>query len=153
MGTSGAFLAGDLFNLYVWFEVLLMSSFVLMSLGGTRPQLEGSLKYVTLSLISSTLFLLSAGLLYALAGTLNMADLARVLPQSPKPGVVAALALLLVSAYAIKAVRAAAPKGEAESAGRLECRWQREQLPDQIRELVLDDERLRNGICWSAFDC
>ncbi len=57
------------------------------------------------------------------------------------------------AAYAIKAVRAAAPDGESESAGRSECRWQREQLPDEIRALVLDDERLRNGICWSAFDC
>jgi len=57
------------------------------------------------------------------------------------------------AAYAIKAVRAAAPKGEAESAGRLECRWQRDQLPEAIRELVLDDQRLRNDICWSVFDC
>jgi hypothetical protein len=57
------------------------------------------------------------------------------------------------AAYAIKAVRAAAPEGEAESAGRLECHWQREQLPDAIRELVLDDQRLRNAICWSAFEC
>ncbi len=57
------------------------------------------------------------------------------------------------AAYAIKAVRAAALKGEAESAGRLECRWQREQLPDAIRDLVLDDQRLRNDICWSVFDC
>jgi hypothetical protein len=57
------------------------------------------------------------------------------------------------AAYAIKAVRAAAPKGQEESAGRLECRWQREQLPEAIRELVLDDQRLRNDICWSVFDC
>lgn len=57
------------------------------------------------------------------------------------------------AAYAIKAVRAAAPPSEAESAGRFECRWQREQLPDPIRELVLDDQRLRNEICWSVFDC
>lgn len=57
------------------------------------------------------------------------------------------------AAYAIKAARAAAPAGEAESAGRLECRWQREQLPAAIRELVLDDQRLRNAICWSVFDC
>jgi hypothetical protein len=56
------------------------------------------------------------------------------------------------AAYAIKAVRAAAPDGEAESAGSLECRWQREQLPDAIRELVLDDQRVRNEICWSVFD-
>jgi len=58
-----------------------------------------------------------------------------------------------VAAYAIKAVRAAAPKGESESAGRRECHWQREQLPEAIRELVLDDQRLRNDICWSVFDC
>lgn len=57
------------------------------------------------------------------------------------------------AAYAIKAVRAAAPKGESESAGRLECQWQREQLPEAIRNLVLDDQRLRNEICWSVFDC
>ncbi len=57
------------------------------------------------------------------------------------------------AAYAIKAARAAAPKGEGEAAGRLECRWQRDQLPETIRELVLDDERLRNDICWSVFDC
>ncbi len=57
------------------------------------------------------------------------------------------------AAYAIKAARAAAAEGDGESAGRLECRWQRDQLPDAIRDLVLDDERLRNAICWSAFDC
>ncbi len=57
------------------------------------------------------------------------------------------------AAYAIKAVRAAALKDEAERAGRFECQWQREQLPDTIRELVLDDQRLRNDICWFVFDC
>jgi hypothetical protein len=57
------------------------------------------------------------------------------------------------AAYAIKAARAAAPDGESESAGRLECQWQREQLPAAIRDLVLDDQRMRNDICWSVFDC
>jgi hypothetical protein len=57
------------------------------------------------------------------------------------------------AAYAIKAARAAAPEGEGERAGRLECRWQRDQLPEAIRELVLDDQRLRNEICWWVFDC
>ncbi|MCY0928145.1 hypothetical protein OTB20_18485 [Streptomyces sp. H27-H1] len=56
------------------------------------------------------------------------------------------------AAYAIKAARAAVPKGESEAAGRRECRWQRERLPEAIRELVLDDQRLRNDICWSVFD-
>jgi hypothetical protein len=57
------------------------------------------------------------------------------------------------AAYAIKAARAAAPDGDGEGAGRLECRWQRDQLPEAIRELVLDDQRLRNDICWSVFAC
>lgn len=57
------------------------------------------------------------------------------------------------AAYAIKAARAAAPPGEGESAGRRECQWQRGKLPEAIRELVLDDQRLRNQICWSVFDC
>lgn len=70
-------------------------------------------------------------------------------------GVVAHVAAheLGAAAYAIKAARAAAPKGEGEAAGRLECQWQRDQLPEAIRELVLDDQRLRNDICWSVFDC
>lgn len=55
------------------------------------------------------------------------------------------------AAYAIKAVRAAAPVGESDAAGRRECRWQRDQLPDPIRDLVLDDQRARNEICWSVF--
>jgi hypothetical protein len=57
------------------------------------------------------------------------------------------------AAYAIKAARAAATEGEAERIGQLECRWQRDQLPDAIRELVLEDQRLRNQICWSVFNC
>ena len=57
------------------------------------------------------------------------------------------------AAYAIKAVRAAATKGEEENAGRQECRWQRDQLPDPIRDLVLENQRVRNEICWSVFDC
>src|SRR6476469_9955655 len=57
------------------------------------------------------------------------------------------------AAYAIKAARAAAPEGEVECAGRRECGWQRDQLPEAIRALVLDDQRLRNDVCWSVFDC
>ena len=70
-------------------------------------------------------------------------------------GVVAHVAAheLGAAAYAIKAARAAAPEGEGEAGGRRECRWQRDQLPDAIRALVLDDQRLRNDICWSVFDC
>ena len=57
------------------------------------------------------------------------------------------------AAYAIRAAHAAAPEGEREQAGRRECQWQREQLPNEIRELVLDDQRLRNKACWFVFDC
>ena len=57
------------------------------------------------------------------------------------------------AAYAIRAVWAAATKDERVQAGRSECRWQRDQLPREIRELVLDDQRLRNELCWFAFDC
>ena len=57
------------------------------------------------------------------------------------------------AAYAIRAVQAAAPAGEGDAAGREECRWQRDQLPPEIRDLVLDDQRLRNALCWFVFDC
>jgi hypothetical protein len=57
------------------------------------------------------------------------------------------------AAYAVRAARAASPEGEREEGGRRECQWQRAQLPGEIRELVLDDQRLRNGLCWFAFDC
>jgi hypothetical protein len=57
------------------------------------------------------------------------------------------------AAYAIKAVMAAAPPGGSAAAGRAECRWQRDRLPDEVRALVLDDQRRRNDICWSVFDC
>ena len=55
--------------------------------------------------------------------------------------------------YAIRAARAAAPKSERDEAGRLECQWQRARLPDEIRELVLDDQRLRDEYCWFVFSC
>ncbi len=57
------------------------------------------------------------------------------------------------AAYAIKSARAAAPRGRADEAGRLECEWQRAQLPGEIRDLVLDDQKLRNEICWFVFNC
>ena len=57
------------------------------------------------------------------------------------------------AAYAVRAARAAAPDDESDAAGRVECQWQRDRLPDEIRDLVLDDQRLRNELCWFAFDC
>jgi multicomponent Na+:H+ antiporter subunit D len=103
MGVCGAFLTGDIFNLYVWFEVLLIASFVLMALGSERAQMEGAIKYVTINLIASTLFLVAIGLLYAEAGTLNMADLAVVLPTVANPGLMTTIATLFMVAFGIKA--------------------------------------------------
>lgn len=102
MGVNGAFITGDLFNLYVWFEVMLMSSFVMIALGGERSQVEGAIKYVVLNLLSSTLFLSAVGLIYNLAGTLNMADLARSLPNSPASSQVSLVAVLFLVAFGIK---------------------------------------------------
>ncbi len=103
MGISGSFLTGDIFNLFVWFEVMLIASFVLLVLGGEKPQLEGGLKYVTLNLISSAIFLAAVGLLYGLVGTLNMADLAIVLRDPEQPGLVTTLAMLFLIAFGLKA--------------------------------------------------
>lgn len=102
-GCSGAFLTGDLFNLYVWFEVLLVASFGLMTLGGERRQLEGGLKYVALNLIGSTAFLVGAGLVYGVTGTLNMAHLAERLPQLQSPALRAAIAGFFLFAFGSKA--------------------------------------------------
>ncbi len=102
MGVNGAFLTGDLFNMYVWFEVLLISSFVLTVLGGRRSQFEGSIKYVTLNLMSSILFLVALGILYGTVGTLNMADLAVQLPLVQNSALVLALASLFFVAFGIK---------------------------------------------------
>lgn len=103
MGVCGAFLTGDMFNLYVWFEVLLISSFVLLALGGEKRQLAGALKYVTLNLLSSMLFLTAAGILYGLVGTLNMADLSQRLHDIEQSGLTTVVAMLFLVAFGIKA--------------------------------------------------
>jgi len=103
MGVCGAFLTGDLFNLYVWFEVMLIASFVLLTLGGERAQMEGAIKYVTLNLLASALFLAAVGILYGATGTLNLAALSRQLGSVSPPGLVTALAMLFLVAFGIKA--------------------------------------------------
>ncbi len=103
MALSGAVLTGDLFNLFVWFEVMLISSFVLLALGGGRSQIEGAFKYVALNLFASSLFLAAVGILYGVAGTLNMADLAlRFANGTVSPGLVTTLAVLFLIAFGIK---------------------------------------------------
>ena len=103
MGVGGAFLTGDLFNLYVWFEVMLIASFVLLALGGERPQLEGAIKYVTINLVSSAIFLAAVAILYNQTGTLNMADLAVQIRQTQSPGLVTTLAMMFLVCFGIKA--------------------------------------------------
>ncbi len=99
----GAFLTGDLFNLYVWFEVILMASFGIMVMGNRAGRLTGVVKYVTLNLLS-TLFLITAiGLIYGLTGTLNMADLHGKIAQVENTALVNGTALLLMMAFGIKA--------------------------------------------------
>ena len=100
---NGAFLTGDLFNLYVWFEVLLITSFVLLTLGNERTQTKGALPYITLHLFSSAIFLAAVGTIYGMTGSLNMAELAR---RAGTPELASALtpgAILLFCALGTKA--------------------------------------------------
>ncbi len=103
LGVTGAFLTGDIFNLYVWFEVMLISSFGLLIQGGTREQLDAGVKYVVLNLLVTTLFLLGVGFLYGLTGTLNMADLADTIPQVENQGLVKTLAVMFLLCFGAKA--------------------------------------------------
>lgn len=103
MGINGAFLTGDIFNLYVWFEVMLISSFVLLVLGGRPQQLEGAIKYVTLNLLSSSVFLAASGILYGTAGTLNMADLALRIPLLDHRELLSVVAVLFMITFGVKA--------------------------------------------------
>ncbi len=101
-GVCGAFLTGDLFNLYVWFEVMLIASFGLLVLGGNRAQMEGGIKYVALNIVATVFFLTAIGLLYGLTGTLNMADLAGRVAALDDTAPVLAVALLFLVAFGIK---------------------------------------------------
>jgi len=103
MGVCGAFLTGDIFNLYVWFEVMLIASFVLIELGGEKAQLEGTVKYVTLNLMSSAFFLTAVAILYGVVGTLNMADLSLRLENVTPSDLKTTLAMLFFLAFGIKA--------------------------------------------------
>lgn len=102
-GILGAFLTGDIFNLYVWFEVLLISSFGLLVLGSERKQLDGAVKYAFLNLIATTLFLVATGYLYGLFGTLNMADIAVKASELRGTAPLMTLVTLYLLAFAMKA--------------------------------------------------
>ncbi|MCU0910397.1 MAG: Na+/H+ antiporter subunit D [Rhodobacteraceae bacterium] len=102
-GVTGAFVTGDLFNLYVWFEVMLIASFGLLVLGGSKEQIDGGVKYVLLNLVSTILFLSGVGLLYGMTGTLNMADLAVTVPEVENQGLVTVVAMMFMVAFGVKA--------------------------------------------------
>lgn len=103
LGLNGAFLTGDIFNLYVWFEIIIISSFVLITLGGEKAQLEGAVKYFTLNILASMIFLTAIAVLYGLTGTLNMADLALKVAAIENRGLVEITAILFLIAFGIKA--------------------------------------------------
>jgi len=102
-GVCGAFLTGDLFNLYVWFEVMLMASFGLLVLGREKRQLDGGVKYVMINLFATLLFITGVGLLYGMTGTLNLADLHLAVQDVDNRALLAAVAAVFMIAFGIKA--------------------------------------------------
>jgi multicomponent Na+:H+ antiporter subunit D len=103
MGVNGAFITGDIFNLYVWFEVMLMSSFVLITLGSKSLQLKGGIKYLSMNLVASLFFLAGIGMLYGKTGTLNMAHLAVILQNDEQAMLMNTSTMMFFMAFAIKA--------------------------------------------------
>jgi len=108
LGINGAFLTGDLFNLFVFFEVLLIASYGLMLHGGGARRLQAGFPYIAINLVGSTVFLFAVGAIYAVTGTLNMADLAIKVPQvaAPNQALLAAGIVLLFTVFAIKSAMA-----------------------------------------------
>lgn len=102
-GVNGAFTTGDIFNLFVFFEVLLMSSYLLIVLGGEKEQFKGSIKYILINVISSALFVITVALLYSVVGTLNMADIAVKIGEINQPGIITVIAVMFLLVFGLKA--------------------------------------------------
>ena len=102
LGLNGAFLTGDIFNLYVWFEIIIITSFVLLTIGGEKAQLEGAMKYFTLNILASVIFLTAIAVLYGLTGSLNMADLAGKVAAVENRTLIQVNALLFLIGFGIK---------------------------------------------------
>jgi multicomponent Na+:H+ antiporter subunit D len=103
VGVNGSFLTGDLFNLFVCFEVMLIASYALIVLGGTRKQLKETVTYLIVNVLSSTLFVAAIAYLYAAVGTLNMAHLSQRIAEAGTGGVLHVVAMLLLIVFALKA--------------------------------------------------
>ncbi|PKG24237.1 Na+/H+ antiporter subunit D [Niallia nealsonii] len=102
-GVNGSFLTGDIFNLFVCFEVMLVASYVLIALGGTRVQLRESIKYILINIISSFLFLVAIAYLYAMVGTLNFAHLSVLIASVGQDGLMTTVAILFLIVFSLKA--------------------------------------------------
>lgn len=102
VGVNGAFTTGDIFNLFVFFEVMLMSSYVLMVLGGKRVQLRESIKYILVNVISSALFVIAVAYLYSIVGTLNMAHIALRISESGQIGIITVIGVLFLIIFGLK---------------------------------------------------
>lgn len=102
MALCGAFTAGDIFNLYVWFEVVLITSFVLITLGGEKAQLSGAVKYVTINLLASVIFLTAIAIMYGYLGSLNLADLSLKIQALEDKKIIQLAAILFLASFGIK---------------------------------------------------
>ena len=101
-GVNGSFLTGDIFNLFVFFEVMLIASYVLITLGGTKRQLREAIKYVVINVIASTLFVIATGYLYSVTGTLNMADLSLRVAEAGQDGLLTAISFMYLTVFGLK---------------------------------------------------
>lgn len=102
LGINGAFITGDIFNLFVFFEVMLMASYVLLVLGGTKVQLRETIKYILVNVISSALFVIAVAYLYSVVGTLNMAHISERISQIGQPGIITVIAVFFLLVFGIK---------------------------------------------------
>lgn len=102
-GVNGSFLTGDIFNLFVFFEVMLVASYVLITLGGTKIQLRQSIKYVLINMISSSLFLIAIAFLYGMTGTLNMAHISVRVAEAGQGGILTVISFIFLIVFGLKA--------------------------------------------------
>lgn len=102
VGVNGSFTTGDIFNLFVFFEIMLMSSYVLIVIGGTKAQLRESIKYVLVNVISSALFVIAVAYLYSVTGSLNMAHISERISEIPDAPIITVLAMLFLIVFGLK---------------------------------------------------
>lgn len=103
MGVNGCFLTGDIFNLFVFFEIMLIASYALVALGGEKKQVEATVKYMAINLVGSIVMVCAIGLLYGFVGTLNMADIAQKISQTPNQDMLTPIAMLFIFVFGMKA--------------------------------------------------